>query len=757
MADEVYKFRAFLSYSRQDEDAVRRLHRRLEAFEIPKALRKDGAAKLGRFFRDKDELGAAAELGDELTAKIGAAEWLIVCCSPASADSKWVNAEVESFIATHGQGHVLAAILDGEPHEVFPAVLREREPLAADFRKAHDGEDLGFLKLVAGILGVDLGELRDRQAAAERAKARNRAMLASVFALLAVAASVSAVIAVQQRDRAALMAREAIDIGAGVIEKTDDLSRKYGVPTSAVEELLTFSKERFDRLFANGVKSAELERKRAQVLVQYSELYGRMGQTKKQKEQALAALAILKKLPAKELRTLDYVRAHAGLCNAEMAEGRGETALTHCSEAVRAARQLVKDVPNGRLGRIWLAGSLQRLADIHLSNGESNKALPLLQETASLLEQVYQQSPQDDVAVTNYITALDRLGGAQALNQDAKGAETSLLRAISLSRAWLGKKPDSLSALRNLGASLTKLGQLRADREDYASALVPLQDSVDIARDLTKADPRDASAREDLALRLVLLSNVLEQLGEPSAPLANEAIAMARDLVTADPENAGKKESLARLLAVRQSAQARAGNAAAARATAYEIVALRRALLALAPKGAPGPAADLAFALELVGDQSASLRDVKSMRAAYTEAAALRRAAVSAAPRERAPKRNLAAVLHALGLTLKFDGDPQGSAAALEEAATIRTTLANADTSDADAAFMAVDSWQQLAVVQAGFDGAACKASFQKAEQILLRLTKAHPNDTRYADSLAKTQAMLKMIAESQNGGGATE
>ena len=82
------KFRAFLSYSRRDEAAVVRLHRRLEAYEIPKALRKDGERRLGRIFRDRDELPAAGELGAELQKKLDQSDRLIVCCSPAAAASR---------------------------------------------------------------------------------------------------------------------------------------------------------------------------------------------------------------------------------------------------------------------------------------------------------------------------------------------------------------------------------------------------------------------------------------------------------------------------------------------------------------------------------------------------------------------------------------------------------------------------------------------------------------------------------------------
>ena len=82
-------------------------------------------------------------------------------------------------------GCVLAAIIEGEPfasdlpgreaEECFPPALRhaydERgrptkkraEPIAADLRDSGDGKRLGLLKIVAGMLGVGLDELVQRE------------------------------------------------------------------------------------------------------------------------------------------------------------------------------------------------------------------------------------------------------------------------------------------------------------------------------------------------------------------------------------------------------------------------------------------------------------------------------------------------------------------------------------------------------------------------------------------------------------------
>jgi tetratricopeptide (TPR) repeat protein len=737
------KFKAFISYSRQDEAAVRRLHARLEAFVVPAALRQGGKARLGRFFRDKEELSAASSLGGELAEKIASAEWLIVCCSPHSAASHWVNTEVDAFLNTHGYERTLVAVLDGEPRDVFPPRLRARNPLAADFRKFADGEDIGFLKIVAGLLNVDLGELRDRQAAAERARLRLRAALASVFALLAVGAGASAWYAMQQRARAEIMAAEAVDIGAGVVAQADALSQRLGVPTAALEELLTFAEERYDRLFERGVETPELLRRRASLYAQFSELYERAGDAEKGRARALAAIEAFEALPEGELRTLDYVRALAALGQAELAAGNEAAAISYTERAIAAGRALLADIPDAQLGRTALSGALTRLGEIHMRAGRPAQALPLFVEAIPLLEDVAKNAPEDALSQSNLIAALDWLGGAQAASGDLGAARDSFERTVALARERVRVNRDDLLARRVLGTSLMKLGQTLVDADDARAARAPLEESLAIGRTLVAADPGDADAQRQLALRLILTANVMSRLGRASPELIEEALTMARGQVRADPGNVTAKETLAQMLAVNAERLARASDQAGARGAWREAAEVRRAIRASSPPEAALPAANLAFALEMIGDSSAQLQDLDSMLAAYAEAVRMRRVALAAAPQDRQARAQLAAALHALGLSRKFAQNERGARASLDEAARVRLALADEDQNDHATGFLAVDSLQQLAVVQAASDGEAARASMERAREVLVRIVALQPRNARYRDSLRRTEEVL--------------
>ncbi len=163
---------AFISYSHKDATIGRWLHRKLEGYRLPKRLAgtqgEDGEVpdRLTPIFRDRDELPAAGDLSERVRAALTVSRNLIVVCSPNSAASPWVAKEITTFRELHPGRPIFTAIVEGEPDQCFsPALLNGgAEPLAADLRKEGDGRRLGLLKLVAGLAGVGLDALVQRDA-----------------------------------------------------------------------------------------------------------------------------------------------------------------------------------------------------------------------------------------------------------------------------------------------------------------------------------------------------------------------------------------------------------------------------------------------------------------------------------------------------------------------------------------------------------------------------------------------------------------
>jgi MTH538 TIR-like domain (DUF1863) len=193
-------YRGFISYSHRDAGVGAKLHRRLETYKLPRQLigsetpRGIVPERLTPIFRDREELSAGENLSQQVQDALAVSECLILLCSPHAKASPWVTKEIESFRALHPDRPILAALLEGEPAEAFPAALTQGgvEPIAADLRKGKDGWRLGQQKLIAGITGVQLDALvqRDAQRQLRRVTAITVGALLAllIMALLLVAA-----------------------------------------------------------------------------------------------------------------------------------------------------------------------------------------------------------------------------------------------------------------------------------------------------------------------------------------------------------------------------------------------------------------------------------------------------------------------------------------------------------------------------------------------------------------------------------------
>jgi WD40 repeat protein len=211
-------------------------------------------ARIYPIFRDEEELPADADLSNVITRALDDSHLLVVLCSPRAVSSPYVAEEIDYFKQQGNSDSIIAAIIDGEPNtswddsksalgfskedECFPlplqfeydesgqATTKHAEPIAADFRITENGnctqgwtnseayrqdlkkqgiaskdisnkvelyekqQHLMLLKVIAGILGVPLGQLTQRdkeyQLTLERQKAKKLRQWLSAVAMLAI-------------------------------------------------------------------------------------------------------------------------------------------------------------------------------------------------------------------------------------------------------------------------------------------------------------------------------------------------------------------------------------------------------------------------------------------------------------------------------------------------------------------------------------------------------------------------------------------
>src|SRR5439155_1033634 len=227
------KYWAFLSYSHTDKKWGDWLHRALETYRVPRRLvgkdSRDGKVpeRVYPIFRDREELPVSADLGSNINEALQESRYLIVICSPRSAQSRWVGEEIKTFKKLGREDRILALIVDGESNasegkpgfkvedECFHEAMRYRmvdgepseirsEPIAADAREVGDGKTNAKLKLLAGLLGVNYDDLKQREQ--ERRLKRARMIAAASVALIAIFAALS--VALFFNARAATRARD---------------------------------------------------------------------------------------------------------------------------------------------------------------------------------------------------------------------------------------------------------------------------------------------------------------------------------------------------------------------------------------------------------------------------------------------------------------------------------------------------------------------------------------------------------------------
>ncbi|MBE5997500.1 MAG: toll/interleukin-1 receptor domain-containing protein, partial [Lachnospiraceae bacterium] len=188
-------YSAFISYRHAPADiaVASAVQKRLEHFHIPAAIRnKTGKKKIGRIFRDKEELSITSDLNEEIESALQSAEYLIVICSTSTRESVWVTREIDFFLKNHSRKQILTVLVDGEPFDVIPEILlRERvnetapdgrifqktveyEPLSCDFRQGiRTASRSEIPRLASALIGCSYDELvmRERQYRVKRAAA----------------------------------------------------------------------------------------------------------------------------------------------------------------------------------------------------------------------------------------------------------------------------------------------------------------------------------------------------------------------------------------------------------------------------------------------------------------------------------------------------------------------------------------------------------------------------------------------------------
>jgi tetratricopeptide (TPR) repeat protein len=479
----IWKYRAFISYSHADEEWARWLHKALETYRVPKRLvgteTEFGPVpeRIAPVFRDRDELATATSLGAILTRALEQSACQVVICSRKAAKSRWVNEEIKTFKRLDRAHRIFALIVDGEPgasanpatadDECFPPALIYRlgpdgeltheptEPIAADVRPRKDTKLDGKLKIIAGMLGVGLDELKQREAHRRHRQAMFLAAASvtgmAITSTLAGAAWIARNEAERQRVRAENEAETARQTTRFMVDlfKVSDPSEALG-NTITAREILDKGAGRIDRELAN------------QPTIQAT-LMDTMGTVYTSLGLYDPAVALVRKAYEKRLQ-------QRGPKNAETADslnhlGEVLTLRADFDEAEKRLREAleVRRVLFGKRSKP-VADTLTLLADVLRLKGDVAAGEPVIQEALKIQHKLYGKKPNPEVARN-----IEALG----LNYYDQGkyeeSVHSLREAVAMQKVLHDDKahPAYAQAVGNLVYALSAIG-----RNDEAEPLV---------------------------------------------------------------------------------------------------------------------------------------------------------------------------------------------------------------------------------------------------------------------------------------------
>ncbi|MBK7902163.1 MAG: toll/interleukin-1 receptor domain-containing protein [Proteobacteria bacterium] len=653
--DFEFKYRAFISYSHSDESWAKWLHKSLETYSVPKRLvgrqTEFGPvpARFAPVFRDRDELATATNLGETLTRALEQSAFQVVICSPAAAKSRWVNEEILAFKRLGREHRIFCLIVAGEPgasaaaatadQECFPNALIYKigedgqltatrgEPIAADARPRKDSKQDVRLKLVAGMLGVGLDELKQREA-----QRRHRRMMALVTASvvgmaitsgLAAAAWVARNQAERERVRAeteAETARQTTNFLVGLFDVSDPNEARGNSITA--REILDKGSQRIKaELVTQPAIQATLMETMGTVYTSLAlyppaaslldsslqkrlELYGEDSLEVAQSAEKLGgvltltaeydkaelmyrkALGLRQKLLGPE--HVDLARSLYQLADLLGRKGEYEAADPLFRQALAMRRKLLGG------NTVEVAKSLEGLAlNLH-SQGNYDEALPAMRLAVELQRQLHEE-PHTDLA-----EALTNLGVVLSDMGEYRESEQLYREALQMKRVLLGDThPEIALGLNNIAYALTDQGK-------YDEAASMYRQAMAMQRKLLGDD------HPDIAAALNNLAFVLHEKGdaEGARRMMQQSLDMYRR--TVGPEH----PSIARGMGNQAMWQMEAGDYATAEPLLREALQMRRKLLG-------NEHTDVAGTLTLLASLLVDTRRFEEARSAAAEARAI--------------------------------------------------------------------------------------------------------------------------------------
>jgi len=525
------RYKAFISYSHEDEYWARWLQRALERYRVPKSLAGEKGsfgripASLTPVFRDRVDLSSGADLTKSLRHELAASETLVVICSPAAARSRWVNEEIMAFKALGRADRIYALIVDGDPQATdraercFPEALIENEygtelePLAADVRKWADGKVLAKLKLVAGILGARLDEVRQREMHRRR---RNGILSGVTIAAIVLLTTILSVTAISNRKMAEQRRANTEELVGFMLGTVEDLS-----PVSGLDVLDEDQHEMVrlaEQLEFHTLADAALLRK----ALRWRE-DGMSARDRGDGQSAMTAfsssLAALVHLYQRDTQNNDHLfevgQAEFWVGYVHMDNGDYDQAEDSMARYGVVARRLINSNPKSAENVIELSYTLGNLAAIETMRSErdDDKAIRLLQAATEYNQLAIVLEPNNQYYRSNMANSLAWLADGWLGICDLDRANQYRLENVAVLKQLVEQEPGDSELLEALAHGLSGISVVQNTMGLTDRAVDNMRLSVSLLADLARVHAEIESYEWDRVRRLEFIGEILIYTG----------------------------------------------------------------------------------------------------------------------------------------------------------------------------------------------------------------------------------------------------
>ena len=209
MTPQQYNYFAFVSYRSSDEKWAKWLQEKIEAYRLPTTIQHENndlpKTRLRPCFRYHTDI-QPNELKTELRNKLEQSKYLLVICSPRSAQSQWVGKEIETFVELGRRDRIIPIIVEGRPYSGDPAtecynpsllkyfphsdnIDEDQEILGVNIHEEGSGSaymkrERAVMQVVSRMLGVSFDRIWQRQ----KRRIIRRTVLSTVGTVLVLAA-----------------------------------------------------------------------------------------------------------------------------------------------------------------------------------------------------------------------------------------------------------------------------------------------------------------------------------------------------------------------------------------------------------------------------------------------------------------------------------------------------------------------------------------------------------------------------------------